>query len=106
MVVIINAGRYWQLHRGLTELYIALFQEYLVQFGYLSPLVMRSDPNMSQNAASKALTDFQVFVGLQPTGILGLRWAGYVVCMGRLKVCAEVTLEHSQKEITLEAIGI
>jgi hypothetical protein len=63
------------------ELYIALFQDYLVQFGYLSPLAKRIDSNMSQNAASEALTDFQMFVGLQPTGMLGSRWAGSVVCM-------------------------
>lgn len=63
------------------ELYIALFQDYLVQFGYLSPLAKRIDSNMSQNAASEALADFQMFVGLQPTGMLGSRWAGYVVCM-------------------------
>jgi len=67
---------------SVTEVYIALFQEYLVQFGYLSPLTEKIDSRMSNNAASKALTDFQMFVGLQPTGILGSRWAGYVVCMG------------------------
>jgi hypothetical protein len=87
-------------------LYIALFQEYLVQFGYMSPLAMRSDSYMRQDAASKALTDFQMFARLQPTGILGSRWAGYIVCIGWLKVHAEVTLEHSQKETTLEAISI
>ena len=75
-----------------------------MQYGYMSPLAMRIDSKTSQNAASKALSDFQMFVGLQPTGILGSRWAGYVVCMGGLKVRAEDTLEHSQKEITLEAI--
>lgn len=40
--------------------------EYLVQFGYLSPL--KIGLRNSQNAASKALIDFQMFVGLQPTG--------------------------------------
>jgi len=99
----VDTGSYIE---AVMELYVALFQEYLVQFGYMSPLAMRSDSNMSQNAASKALTDFQMFVGLQPTGILGLRWAGYVECMGRLRVRADVTLEHSQKETTLEAINI
>jgi hypothetical protein len=99
----VDSGSYIE---AVTEVYIALFQEYLVQFGYMSPVAMRSDSNMIQNAASKALTDFQMFVGLQPTGILGLRRAGYVACMGQLKVHAEVTLEHSQKDITLEAIDI
>jgi Putative peptidoglycan binding domain. len=88
------------------ELYIALFQVYLVQFGYMSPESMRSESYVNQNAASKALTDFQKFVGLQPTGMLGLRWVGYVVCMGGLKARAEVNIEHLQREITLEAIGI
>jgi hypothetical protein len=59
---------------------------------------------MSQDVASKALADFQMFVGLQPTGIqvLDLRWAGYVVHMGQVAVHAEVNLEHSKKEITTQ----
>lgn len=44
------------------------WKEYLVQFGYLNSQAMRSGSHMSQDAASKALTDFQMFVGLQPTG--------------------------------------
>jgi hypothetical protein len=55
------------------QLYIPLFQEYLVRFGYMNPQAMRSDLPTSQDVASKALTDFQMFTGLQPTGVLGLR---------------------------------
>jgi len=63
----VDTGSYVE---AVTELYIALFQDYLVQFGYMSPLAMRSDSTMNQNAASEALTDFQTFAGLQPTGML------------------------------------
>jgi hypothetical protein len=82
---------YWRLNRGYIGILISLFQEYLVQFGYLNSQAMRSGSHMSQDAASKALTDFQMFVGLQPTGILGLRWAGYVVYVGQLRDMQKLT---------------
>lgn len=76
------------------QLYIPLFQEYLVRFGYMNPQAMRSDLPTSQDVASKALTDFQMFTGLQPTGVLGLRWAEYVVYMGQLEVHTNLNLEY------------
>jgi hypothetical protein len=68
-----------------------------VQFGYMNPQTMSGVFYPSPNVTSTALTDFQMFVGLQPTGMLGLRWAGYVVCMGRLKARVELTWNICRK---------
>lgn len=46
--------------------------EYLVQFGYLNPRVMRGDSSMTddmmENMMRTSITEFQMFFGLKPTG--------------------------------------
>lgn len=48
------------------------FQKYLVQFGYMDPHVMRNDSRMTNDMMESmmrtSIMDFQMFVGLQPTG--------------------------------------
>jgi hypothetical protein len=43
-------------------------QEYLVQYGYMDPEVMVNVSMMTESMMKTCLTDFQTFVGLEPTG--------------------------------------
>ncbi|KDR14088.1 matrix metalloproteinase-14-like [Zootermopsis nevadensis] len=48
--------------------------KYLVQFGYMDPHVMRNDSRMTNDMMESmmrtSIMDFQMFVGLQPTGMM------------------------------------
>ena len=51
---------------------LVVLQKYLAQFGYLQPAVLQPDSGISnsrmENMVKVALTHFQKFYGLPPTG--------------------------------------
>jgi hypothetical protein len=43
-------------------------QQYLVQFGYMDPQVMKNVSSMTDSMMKTSVMEYQMFVGLEPTG--------------------------------------